>query len=324
MSITTLNNFKVYNDYVQSGLFESIAQNTQAFNGASANTLVAKVLARKGNFAYSSFFKNAAGVSRRDIGDVSAVTPVTLTMDEEISVKLNRRWGPFQLTLDAIKKLGNTPEEVSYNMGLAFGEQKVQDWLNSSLSAAAAALGNVAANTLDITGDTTKTLTAGALADAIYKLGDKAGQVRAFVMHSAPYKDLMKDAIANKIYGEANLVVYGAAPGTLGRHLIVTVSPALVVAGTPNLYHTLALVENSIVVEESESPDLVSLVLPGLANLTLSLQGEFAFNLGVKGFKFDVANGGVNPDATALTTGSNWDQVATSTKDLAGVCIISQ
>jgi hypothetical protein len=63
--------------------------------------------------------------------------------------------------------------------------------------------------------------------------------------------------------------------------------------------------------------DLVS----GLDNLVYRFQGEFAYNMGVKGFKWDTGNGGANPDATALGTGSNWDAASTSYKDFAG-CII--
>jgi len=37
-----------------------------------------------------------------------------------------------------------------------------------------------------------------------------------------------------------------------------------------------------------------------------------------------VTHGGANPDATAIGTGSNWDKVATSNKDCAGVVLISQ
>jgi hypothetical protein len=50
-------------------------------------------------------------------------------------------------------------------------------------------------------------------------------------------------------------------------------------------------------------------------------QGEYAFNLGLKGYQYDVSNGGSNPDATALGTGSNWDANTTSIKDSAGVVL---
>jgi hypothetical protein len=43
----------------------------------------------------------------------------------------------------------------------------------------------------------------------------------------------------------------------------------------------------------------------------------------VKGFKWDVSNGGANPADAALATGSNWDVASTSYKDFGGVIIQS-
>jgi hypothetical protein len=58
--------------------------------------------------------------------------------------------------------------------------------------------------------------------------------------------------------------------------------------------------------------------------LVVRVQAEYAYSLGIKGFKYDVANGGANPDATAVGTASNWDKVATDKKDLAGVILKCQ
>jgi hypothetical protein len=63
--------------------------------------------------------------------------------------------------------------------------------------------------------------------------------------------------------------------------------------------------------------DLVS----GLEQISYRLQGEYAYNLGLKGYTWDIANGGANPSAAALATGTNWDQVATDDKDTAGVIL---
>ena len=49
------------------------------------------------------------------------------------------------------------------------------------------------------------------------------------------------------------------------------------------------------------------------------IKGEFSFNLGIKGYTWDKANGGKSPNDTAIALSSNWDRVATSHKDTAGV-----
>ena len=50
-------------------------------------------------------------------------------------------------------------------------------------------------------------------------------------------------------------------------------------------------------------------------------KGEYAYNLSLKGFTWDVTNGGSNPTSAALSTGSNWDTATISHKDRAGVAI---
>jgi hypothetical protein len=56
----------------------------------------------------------------------------------------------------------------------------------------------------------------------------------------------------------------------------------------------------------------------------MRLQGEFAFNVGLKGFQWDVTNGGANPTDSALGTGSNWDLIAADIKDTSGIIIQSK
>jgi hypothetical protein len=118
-------------------------------------------------------------------------------------------------------------------------------------------------------------------------------------------------------------VMASATPVTLNRPVYVTDSASLLVAGTPDLYRTIALTSDAIVIENSEMQEMAFTLVTGLENLVHRMQGEFAYNVSLKGFKWDVANGGANPNSTAIATATNWDQVATSYKDLLGVSIIS-
>ena len=83
----------------------------------------------------------------------------------------------------------------------------------------------------------------------------------------------------------------------------------------------LGLVAGAVEVENSEQQEIVVQDVTGLENLVVRFQGEYAYNLGIMGFKWDMSNGGVNPDATAVATAGNWDSVATSFKDYAGVVL---
>jgi hypothetical protein len=62
----------------------------------------------------------------------------------------------------------------------------------------------------------------------------------------------------------------------------------------------------------------------GYEQLVLRTQGEYAFNVGVKGFQWDTSTGGVNPTDGNLGTAANWDQVAASVKDCAGAVLKSR
>jgi hypothetical protein len=86
-------------------------------------------------------------------------------------------------------------------------------------------------------------------------------------------------------------------------------------------YNVLGLVQGAGLVKESEPDNVAFELVTGLDNLVYRYQGEYAFNVGVKGFQWDVTNGGVNPTDSDLSTATNWDKVATSYKDCAGIRI---
>jgi hypothetical protein len=106
--------------------------------------------------------------------------------------------------------------------------------------------------------------------------------------------------------------------------VVITDAADLKVTGTPDTYYTLGLTEGGATVIESEQQEIVSDVVTGLENLVFRVQGEYAYNLGLRGYTWDVGNGGANPDDTAVALGTNWDKVATSNKHTAGVRIATQ
>jgi hypothetical protein len=61
--------------------------------------------------------------------------------------------------------------------------------------------------------------------------------------------------------------------------------------------------------------------LNGDENIKRTIQSEWSYNLGIKGYAWDKTNGGKSPNDAALATGTNWDRYATSFKDTAGVLL---
>lgn len=318
MAIGKASDFKVYQNELRGGIVETLTQATNYFN-AAGGAIALTTISRRGDFSKESFFKNIAGVvGRRDTGSTAAATSLLLSMDEIISVKLNRKVGPVDQTYDAFNKvaMSMSPEEFSLLLGNMIGKAMQVEMLNSGLRAARAALANQAA----VTATSAATIKTSDLVTGLSKFGDAASNIGAWVMHSKVYFDLFQHQIGTGANGDvvSGVVVQGASPVTLNRPIIVTDSDALT-DGTN--YFTLGLTQQGIVLENSETERTVLQEVTGLENLVVRMQGEYAYNAGVKGFKWDVANGGANPSDTALGTGTNWDAARGSHKDFAGVCI---
>lgn len=320
--------FKVYQDQFQTGIVETLTQNSNAFNEASQGAIQLSTISRRGDFSQEAFFQVLSGmVSRRDNTSNAAATDQNLTQDEWISVKLNRKIGPVNQSRDSFRKImmGKTEEEMSFILGQMAGKGMQLDMLNSAVLAARAALAAQSSVYRPIAASGTMKTTA--LVDGLAAFGDAAQNITCWVMHSKAYYDLVKDQIASNIFGVSNFAVANASPVTLNRPVLVTDSASLMTttgsgSTAVNTYYTLGLTAGGAIVENTEEEELIVQDVTGNENLAVRMQGEFAYNVGIKGFKWDITQG-ANPTAAALGTGTNWKAVRQSFKDFAGVCIAS-
>lgn len=331
MAIGKASDFRIYNDQFFGGLVETAVQMTEALGSIGIRVNNRSI---RGDFDYRSMMKKITGIiSRRDTTSVSAATDLNPSMDENISVKINKKIGPIAQTLDAWRKAQLAFADASTNndggaafsryLGSMIAKDVAIDQLDTALLAARVAIAQASTNLHTIAAN--GTMTTPALISGLSKMGDSASRVRAWVMHSKVFFDLFQyQASSASSGGElAAGVIQAATPLTLNRPVYVTDSPSLVVTGSPDLYRTIGLVEDAITIENSEEQEMAGALVTGLENLVYRLQGEYAYNLSMKGFKWDVANGGANPNSAAVGTASNWDQVATSYKDLPGFVIVS-
>lgn len=327
MAIGKASDFVIYQAEFQSGLVEGLNQNVALFNEQTRGAIQLIPNALKGHYGKAAFFEDVATlVTRRDITSTASVTDLAMTQEEQISVKLNRKIGPVAQTLDAIKKAGLTEAQASFAFGQLAASRKMQDMINTALIAGEAAIqGNTAMN-LDITGESTKTMTTSALVRTAAKFGDMAGDIVCWVGHSKAYFDLLNGMISDKVTGISDLItIQGGIPATLGRSFVITDAAALTDANgsATDTYNTLGLVQGAIVVEESEPDSFATEIVTGLENLARRWQSEYAYNVKVKGFKYNTA-GGVNPSDATLGTTTNWVQVAYDDKLTAGVRLRTQ
>lgn len=322
MAAGTKSDFVIYQEEFFGGMTEVLLQNSDIFNGASRNTIRLVPRRIKGDYEKESFVQLVSGlITRRDVTAVTDVEDLKLEQDELIGVKLNRKIGPVAQSRDAFRKIAEDPQTFSFLLGQQWGAAVAVDYVNSAIRALVAALSGVAGLIHDADDGT---ITHSDLADGLAKFGDASKNVVCWVMHSKVWFDLMKQSISDKITNIADVTIVEGTAASLGRPCIITDSTALYVAGTPVTYITLGLVADAGIVNESEERDIVSDVITGKENILMRLQGEYAYNLRVKGFAWNTVAGGVNPTDNAVATQSNWVNKMTDVKALPGVYIISQ
>lgn len=321
----TMADFRIVDDYFFTGYNEVVQQNASVFNENSANTLRFVVENLLGEFTNDSFYKKVEGlVQHRNPLSVSPVESKKLEQGELITPKINRRLGPVRQTMDAFRKEGKSPEMFSYLIGQQYAGDIVVDLINTAITAGVAAISTEAGLVTDYSTDAAidPGLRPEQLVSAMSKFGDKAQRIGAFVMHSSAYFALVQGQIVGNPYSVAGTMIYGGAPGTLGKPVIVTDSPALVevdeVTGEIESYIVLGLTEDGVVITESEERYVSSTVEYGRENLIMLIQGETAYNVGVKGFSYA---GGANPTNAQLATGANWEFQMHDTKLAAGVVL---
>src|SRR6266516_1874433 len=320
MTAGTQSEFKIYNDEFFGGMTETLMQVSDAFNGASRNAIRLVPTRHRGEFEKESFIKEIANlITRRDTTSISAASDLKLEQGELVGVKIDRKIGPVAQTLDAFRKISSDPRVFSFLLGQQTAKAVSVDMINAAINGLAAAIGNVGAL---VVANHSDTMIHGHLAEANSTFGDRAQHIICYVMHSKPSHDLLIQAIDDKITNVADVAIVEGNTATLGRPVVVIDSPSLVVAGTPDTYITLALVENAAEVSESEDREIVSDMVTGLENLVMRIQGEYAFSLKLKGYTWDVTNGHANPTDGSIGTGSNWDLVAADNKSTAGVYMI--
>ena len=325
MAVTTHTDVVVSEDHIYGGIFEELEQNLEDLEQGSRGTILISDSRVKGDYGYKSFFASISSMIERRVSDTVTDGTATQALEKEyVSVKLKRR-AQVEWSLDAFKAKQVDPAGFAVELGREFQRRKMQDMINISLTAAATALESQAALTND---QSAASITHGQISATLAKRGDKAFEVAAFAMHSVPYFDLIAQALSDKV--PANIgggaIQLGTVP-IFGRAALISDSSALTDANgsLDATYNTLGLVPGALMIEQSEPETLVPAELvTGKHNLLLRFQAEYVFNVSVKGFAYNVSGGGANPTATNVATTSNWTQVDTDDKTLAGVLLVNK
>ncbi|RMU58765.1 hypothetical protein ALP29_04554 [Pseudomonas syringae pv. avii] len=316
----SLSQMQVFNDFVMPATLETLDQMTDAFNQASNGAIVLSPNGFTGDYLQESFFQNLASAQRRvdRYAANSAVSATDLTELKNTSVKIAGGFGPVRYEPSQMTWLQRPTAQGIEVASRAFAEILLKDQLNTAIAALVAAITAQAAAVNDVSA--TAGITQAGLNNAHAKFGDASQNLVAQVMRGSTWHKLIGQAIANS----TNLFVAGnvRVVDILGKVSVVTDAPALLQAGTPDKEIILGLSTGSALVHDNR--DIISNVSTdnGKSRIETTIQVDYTFGLGLKGYTWDTAAGGASPTDAELGTGTNWDKTAASIKHTAGVALI--
>lgn len=314
----SLNDFEVFQEYMYTTYSEVVTQQVQLFNEASQGALALRSVGHMGDFSTEAFWALIPGlVKRRNPYGTSTQTTLPLEQLLKVSVKVAAGTPPVDISPSAFKWIQKSPEEGGAVYGMQLAKATVQDMVNTGLAAYVAASLGQAPITTTATGGPASLV---ALNTAASKMGDYAGNIACWAMHSTTAFGIYGQALANA----EKLFVFGTVQvrqDGFGRPFIVSDSPAFVKAGSPVHYYTLGMVPGAVLVEQNEDFTQNISTLNGGENIARTIQSEWSYNLGLRGYSWDIVSGGKAPTNSALATTANWDSNVTSFKDLAGVIL---
>ena len=316
----SLSQMQVFNQYIMPATLETLDQMLEAFNIASNGAILLSPDGFTGDFLLESFFQNLGAAQRRvnRYGANNTVAATDLTELQNASVKVAGGFGPVRYEPSQMTWLERPTIQGIEVASRAFAEVLLKDQLNTAIAALVAAITAQAAAVNDVSA--TAGITQAGLNLAHAKFGDASQSIVAQIMQGSTYHKLVGQAIANP----TNLFVAGnvRVVDILGKVSVVTDSPALAQTGTPNKEIILGLVPGAAQVRDGR--DIISNVQTtnGKERIETTIQVDYTFSVGLKGYTWDTANGGKSPTSAALATGTNWDKTAASIKDTAGVALI--
>jgi len=319
----SLSQMQVFNEYIMPATIETLDQMLVAFNAASRGAIVLSPDGFTGDFLQESFFQTLAAAQRRvDRYAANGDAPITdLTELKNTSVKVAGGFGPVRYEPSQMTWLERPTAQGIEVASRAFAEILLKDQLNTAIAALVAAITAQAAAVNDVSA--TAGISQAGLNNAHAKFGDASQNLITQVMQGTTYHKLIGQALANseQLFQAGNVRVVDI----LGKVSVVTDAPALMQAGAgedPDLEIILSLVQGAALVHDGR--DLISNVSTtnGKERIETTLQVDYTFGLGLKGYTWDQTNGGKSPTDAEIATGSNWDKTATSIKHTAGVALI--
>lgn len=313
----TLSQMEVFNKYIMPATIETLAQMVQKFNAASNNSIMLTTEGFEGDFLQESFYAAIHSAQRRvdRYATNDDVAATDLTQLQHSSVKVAGGFGPVRFEPSQMTWLLHPTAEGIEVASRNLAEAMLKDQLNTAIAALVAAIANQSTAKVDVSGGAE--LDYGDVNDSHAKFGDHSGLLVASVMTGVQYHKFVGLNLgnANNLFQAGTVRVVDI----LGKPSIVTDAPAL---NASSKQRVLSLVSGAAAV--TDGGDVISNIetVNGKMRIETTLQVDYTFGLGLKGYTWDESNGGKSPTDAELATGSNWDKIATDIKHTAGVIAI--
>lgn len=315
-----LSNMVRFNQHLMQATIETVAQMVEKFNEASNGAILLTSEGFYGDYMETSFYSSLHAAQRRvdRYAANAAQAGTALAQLQENSVKIAGGFGPIEFEPGQMTWMNKSEAEAIEMISRNLAEAILQDELNTAIAALVAAIENVAGLTNDVSATAPVTYSATNGAHALF--GDRSMALIAQVMTGSTYHRFVGDNLTNtpQLFQAQNVLIVDI----LGKPAIITDAPALYEAGIPNKEKVLSLVAGAAMV--STNDDVITNVETSNGNerIVTTMQADYSFGLGLKGFSWDQANGGASPLDAEIATGTNWDQIVTSIKDTAGVITV--
>lgn len=316
-----LADMKVFNQYVREATIETLAQMVEKFNAASRGAIRLSTEGFDGDFLMRSMFASLHSARRRvdRYGTNTAASSTPLAEIQHNSVKVAGGFGPILWEPGQLSWVQRNPVDAVELISQNMAESIMQDMLNTAIAALVAAI--EAQSTATTADGGTGPITYADINNAHAKFGDHSSLIVANVMDGTTYHNLIGQNLANaqNLFEARGVTVVDI----LNRAIVVTDAPALRETGTGADQKVLGLVEDAAVVHDAS--DLVTNIETsnGKQRIETTMQADYTFGLGMKGYAWNIAVGGKSPTDGDLTNGSAWTKIATSIKHTAGVLAIA-
>lgn len=314
-----ISDMKVFNKYVQEATIESLTQQVNKFNAASNGAIVLTSEGFEGDFFERSLYAGMEAALRRvdRYATNATAAPTALSQLQEDAVKIG---GGFTISFEPSQMtwIGKNEAEAIEVISRRGAELILKDQFNTAIKGLVGAISNQSDATNDVSASAG--LSYAALNNTHAKFGDSSMNLICQVMNGAAYHKFVGINLTNAtvLFKAENVLIIEI----LGKPVIVTDSPSLYAAGTPNKYKVLSLVGGAATVMDGNDYISNFAMTNGKARIEATYQADYTFGLGIKGYTWDTANGGKSPTDAEIATGSNWDLVQ-AIKNSAGVITIA-